>query len=273
MIKKRTNWPVTILLFLGTILVFLPLYIAVTVSLKTPEELSNSLLALPQEWRFENYAEAIRLTNFFQAFGNSFIVTFFTVLFTVMTNSLVSYAIARNMHKKLYKALFYYFISAMFVPFPIIMLPIVRQTALWNMDNLVGLIVLYIVYQLSFNVFLYVGYIKSVPISLEEAAIVDGASTWKIFWKVIFPLLAPMNATVAILTCLFAWNDFMLPLVIISDNSQATLPLVQYIFQGEFSTNYNLAFASYLLALIPMLIVYLIGQKWIIGGVTRGAVK
>jgi raffinose/stachyose/melibiose transport system permease protein len=177
------------------------------------------------------------------------------------------------MHKKYFKALFYYFISAMFVPFPIIMLPIVRQTALWNMDNLVGLIFLYIVYQLSFNVFLYVGYIKSIPIALEEAAIIDGASSWGVFWKVVFPLLAPMNATVAILTCLAAWNDFMLPLVILSDPSDATLPLAQYIFQSEFSTNYNLAFASYLLALLPMLIVYLVAQKWIINGVTRGAIK
>ncbi|SDI07263.1 carbohydrate ABC transporter membrane protein 2, CUT1 family [Alteribacillus bidgolensis] len=217
--------------------------------------------------------EAIELTNFFNALSNSLTVTVSVVILTVLTNTLVAYAIARNMHKKFYKILFYYFVSAMFVPFPIIMLPIVRQTAVWNMDNLLGLIFLYVVYQLSFNVFIYVGYIKSIPRELEEAAIVDGASSWGVFWKVIFPLLAPMNATVAILTCLFAWNDFMLPLVILSDPDHATLPLVQYIFQSEFNTNYNLAFASYLLALIPMVLVYIIAQKWIISGVTRGAVK
>jgi raffinose/stachyose/melibiose transport system permease protein len=177
------------------------------------------------------------------------------------------------MHKKFYKFLFYYFVSAMFVPFPIIMLPIVKQTSAWGIDNLVGLIMLYVVYGLAFNVFIYVGYIKSIPKELEEAAIMDGASTWGVFWKVIFPLLAPMNATVGILTTLWAWNDFMLPLVILSDQDLATLPLVQYIFQSQFSTDYNLAFASYLMALAPMILVYIFAQKWVISGVTKGAIK
>ncbi|TDL31936.1 carbohydrate ABC transporter permease [Jeotgalibacillus sp. S-D1] len=271
--KKKTNWLITSLLLIGTLLILFPLYLTINIALKTPQEMGEPLLSLPNEWRFQNFLDAIELTNFYSAFLNSFIVTFCVVVLTVLTNSLVSYAIARNMHKGFYKALFYYFVSAMFVPFPIIMLPLVRQTAVWNMDNLVGLIFLYIVFQLSFNVFIYVGYIKSIPIELEEAAVMDGASSWKIFWKVIFPLLSPMNATVAILTALYAWNDFLLPLVILTDPSDATLPLTQYIFQSEFSTNYNLAFASYLLAMLPMIIVYIVAQRWIIGNVTRGAVK
>jgi raffinose/stachyose/melibiose transport system permease protein len=161
----------------------------------------------------------------------------------------------------------------MFIPFPIIMLPLVKQTSAWGMDNLVGLIILYIVFNLSFNVFIYIGYIRAIPVELEEAAIMDGASTWGVFWKVIFPLLAPMNATVAIITSLGAWNDFMLPLVLLSDREMATLPLVQYIFQGQFSTDYNLAFASYLMALAPMIIVYIFAQKWIISGVMKGSIK
>ncbi|MFB5662549.1 carbohydrate ABC transporter permease [Alteribacillus sp. HJP-4] len=271
--RNRTNWLITSLLILGSIVILLPLYLTINIAFKSPQEMDRPLLAPPRDWRFENFTDAIEMTNFFQAFSNSFIVAFFVVILTLMTNSLVAYAIARNMHKRFYKLLFYYFVSAMFVPFPIIMLPIVRQTAIWNMDNLLGLIFLYVVYGLAFNVFIYVGYIKSIPKELEEAAIVDGASTWGVFWKVIFPLLAPMNATVGILTCLWAWNDFMLPLVILTDQDQATLPLVQYIFQSEFSTNYNLAFASYLLALIPMIIVYIFAQKWIISGVTKGSIK
>jgi raffinose/stachyose/melibiose transport system permease protein len=108
---------------------------------------------------------------------------------------------------------------------------------------------------------------------LEEAALVDGASRWKIFWRIIFPLMSPMNATVAILTGLWAWNDFMLPLVMLSDPNQYTLPLVQYAFQSQYSTNYSLAFASYILALLPMMVVYMIFQKWIVNNVTKGAVK
>jgi raffinose/stachyose/melibiose transport system permease protein len=270
---KKTNWLITTLLILGSLLILFPLYLTLTISLKTPQELANSLWALPKEWRFENYLEAIEITNFFNAFQNSFLITIVVVIFTVLTNSMVAYAIARNLHKKFYKFLFYYFVSAMFVPFPIIMLPIVKQTSSWGLDNIVGLMLLYIVYGLAFNIFVYVGYIKSIPKELEEAAIVDGASTWKVFWKVIFPLLTPMNATVGILTCLWAWNDFMLPLVILSDSEMATLPLVQYMFQGQFSTDYNLAFASYLMALAPMILVYIFAQKWIISGVTKGAIK
>ena len=142
-----------------------------------------------------------------------------------------------------------------------------------GMDNPVGIIFLYIVYGLAFNIFVYVGYVKSIPRSLEEAAIIDGASTWGVFWKVIFPLLGPMNATVGILACLWIWNDFMLPLIILTKRSMMTLPLVQFVFQSQFSTDYNLAFASYLMALSPMIIIFLFAQRWIISVVTRGAIK
>ncbi|WP_216322166.1 carbohydrate ABC transporter permease [Deinococcus aestuarii] len=270
---KRPNWGVTLLLCLGALTILFPLYLAVVTALKTPQELANSVFALPSTFRWQNFTEAIRLTNFFTAFRTSALVTVSVVVLTLITNSLVAYAIARNQHKRFFRYLYYYFISALFIPFPIIMLPVVRQTSAWGMDNPYGLIFLYVVYGLSFNIFVYVGYIKSIPRELEEAALIDGATTWQTFWKIIFPLLAPMNATVGILTCLWAWNDFLLPLVIISDPQFATLPLVQYIFQGQFSTNYNLAFASYLMTLAPMVIVYLLAQRWIISGVTQGAVK
>ena len=120
---------------------------------------------------------------------------------------------------------------------------------------------------------IYTAYIASIPRELEEAARMDGASTWGVYWRVVFPLLAPINATVGILTCLWAWNDFMLPLIIISDPGGATIPLVQYVFQGQFSADFTLAFASYLLAMAPLLLVYLFAQRWVISGVTRGAIK
>ncbi|SHF94996.1 carbohydrate ABC transporter permease [Ornithinibacillus halophilus] len=273
MIGSRTNWKVTILLILGAIFILFPLYLTITIAFKTPQEMAGNLLALPQSWSFQNFIDAIEMTNFFQALGNSVFVTIFTVALVLISHSLVAYAIARNLHKKFYKFLYLYFISAMFIPFPIIMLPLVKQTATWGMDNLVGLVILNAVMQLAFNVFIYVGFVKTVPKELEEAAIIDGASTWQVFWKVIFPLMKPMHATVAILTALAAWNDFMLPLVILSDSSQYTLPLVQYAFQGQFSTDYNLAFASYLMAMLPMIIIYIFAQKWIIGGVMRGSIK
>lgn len=273
--NKRINWTATILLIIASLAILFPLYLTITTAFKTPQELStNPLFALPESWSFDNFREAIRLTNFPQALKNSLVITIPTTIFTVLFHSIVGYVIARNMHLKVVKGLFYYIVSAMFVPFSILMLPLVRQTAQWGIDNRYGMVILYLVMNLGFNLFLYTGYIRSIPDSMEEAAIMDGASEWQVFWKVIFPLLTPMNATVAILTTLTTWNDFMLPLVILGGRRDlATIPLTQYIFESQFSTDYTLAFASYLLAMLPMLIVYLFAQKWIISGVTRGAIK
>lgn len=273
MSAKRTNWTVTLLIAIGSIVVLFPLYMAVMIAVKSPQQIADSVLAWPSEWHWSNFAEAIRLSNFMHVFKNSFIITSFTIVITILTNSLVGYAVARNMDRKFFVFLYYYFVSALFVPFPIIMLPIVKETALLGLNNQVGLIILYVVYGISFNMFLYVGYLKSLPRELDEAAVMDGAGVWQTFWRVIFPLLAPINATVGILTCIWAWNDFLLPLIILSKQDMATLPLAQYIFQSKFSVNYNFAFASYLMALLPMVLVYIAAQRWIISGAIRGAIK
>ena len=161
----------------------------------------------------------------------------------------------------------------MFVPFSILMMPLVKQTAQMGLGNRAGVILLYLVFYMPMNVLLYSGYLKNIPIALEEAADIDGASTWITYWKVVFPMMMPMHATVAILTALGTWNDVMTPLVIMSGTGQNTLPLAQLNFQTQFGTNYNLAFASYILALIPILIFYVICQKQILNGVANGAVK
>jgi raffinose/stachyose/melibiose transport system permease protein len=241
--------------------------------LKTPQEMSQSILALPQALSIGNFKKAIELTNFYRSFANSFFITFFAVMLTLMTNSMVAFAIARNMDRKLYRTMYYYFVSALFIPFPVIMLPIVRETAKLGMDNQIGLIFLYVVYGLAFNIFVYVSYIKSISPTLDEAAYIDGAGPWKVFWHVIFPLMKPINATVGILTTIWVWNDFMLPLVILNEREDMTLPIVQFVFQSQFSTDFNLAFSSYLMTMSPLIIVYLISQKWIISNVMRGAIK
>lgn len=179
-----------------------------------------------------------------------------------------------NKHKS-FNFLYLYFISGMFVPFSMLMLPLVKETSIIGIDNKLGLIILYTVFFFPMNLLLYTGYLKNIPLALEEAAYVDGATTWTTFWKVIFPLLKPMHATVIVLTALSVWNDVMTPLVILSGGSgkDTTLPLAQLLFQTQFGTNYNLAFASYLLALVPILILYLFAQKQIINGVVNGSVK
>jgi raffinose/stachyose/melibiose transport system permease protein len=271
--RPRVNWWLTALMAVLSLTVLVPLYFTVVTALKTPDQLGGSGFGLPEDIRWSNFSDAWNLTNFPSALMNSALITVGAVVLTLLTNSLVAYAIARNMHRRFFKGLYFYFVSALFVPFPIIMLPVVKQTSLLGLDNQAGLILLYVVYGLAFNIFLYVGFLRSVPKELEEAARTDGAGTWTIFWRVIFPVLMPMNATVGILTCLWAWNDFLLPLVILSDPSAQTLPLAQYIFQSQFNTNYTVAFASYLMALAPVLLVYVFAQRWVISGVMRGSVK
>ena len=267
------NWWLTALLIVLALTIAIPLYFAVVTAVKTTDQLGGTGFGLPTSVRWSNFADAWRLTDFPTTALNSAIITVGAVVLTLLTNSMVAYAIARNLERRFFKGMYYYFVSALFVPFPIIMLPVAKVTAMLHLDNRVGLILLYVVYGLAFNIFIFTAYIQSIPRELEEAAAIDGASTWGIFWKVIFPLLAPMNATVGILTCLWAWNDFLLPLVILSDPGSATLPLVQYVFQSQFQTNYPTAFASYLMAMAPLLLVYVFAQRWVISGVTRGAVK
>ncbi|MEV0583658.1 carbohydrate ABC transporter permease [Nonomuraea sp. NPDC050310] len=269
----KPRWWLTALMAAGSLTVLVPLYFTAVTALKTPAELAGAGFDLPDSPAWGNFAQAWELTNYPKAALNSALITVGAVALTLLTNSMVAYAIARNFRRRLFKGLYYYFVSALFVPFPIIMLPVIKQTSLLGMDNQAGLILLYVVYGLAFNIFLYVGYIRSIPVSLEEAARVDGAGTWTVFWRVIFPLLAPMNATVGILTFLWAWNDFLLPLVVLSSPDAQTLPLVQYVFQAQFNTDHTLAFASYLMALAPVLLVYLFAQRWVISGVLRGSVK
>ncbi len=216
----------------------------------------------------------MEVTDFWRSLGNSILITVVTVVLSILLHSMMGYAIGRNRaHSKFYKFVYLFIVSGMFVPFAILMMPLAKQTAELGLANWAGVIILYVVFYMPMNVLLYSGYLVNIPIALEEAARVDGASTWRTYWKVIFPIMKPMHATVAIITALAVWNDVMTPLVIMSGTGQNTLPLAQLNFQTQFGTNYNLAFASYLLALIPILIFYVICQKQIINGVVNGAVK
>ena len=271
---RRVNWWATALIAVCAITVIVPLYLAVVVALKSPDQVAAGTgFELPWPIRWDNFAEAWERSKFPQALANTAVVTVGAVVFTLFTSTMVSYSLARNMHRKAFKGVYFYLLAALFVPFPIIMLPLVKQTALLGLDNQVGLIILYTAYGLALNVFIYTAFIRSIPIELEEAARVDGASTWRIFRQIIFPLLSPMNATVGILTCVWAWNDFIMPLVVLTDPGARTLPLAQYVFQGQYNTDYSVAFSSYLMAMAPLLIVYVFSQRWVISGVVRGSIK
>ena len=276
-VNERVNWPITILLIIGLITVVFPLYMTIVIAFKQPSEMTNSIsgiLSLPKSWSLANFAEAMRVTDFWRSLFNSFMITVITVVISILIHSMIGYAVGRNKAKnKFYNFSYLYIVSGMFVPFAILMMPLVKQTAQMGIDNLVGVILCYVVFYMPMNVLLYSGYLVNIPVALEEAARVDGASTFRTYWSIIFPIMKPMHATVAVLTALGTWNDVMTPLVIMSGSGMNTLPLAQLTFQTQFGTNYNLAFASYVLSLIPILVFYIVCQKQILNGVANGAVK
>lgn len=277
MINKKKNLPAMILLILGLSAIALPLYMTIVIAFKQPTEMTNSIagiLSLPQTWSLHNFKEAMRVTDFWHSLGNSLMITIVTVGLSLVIHSLMGYALARNRKEsKFYNFVYLFIVSGMFVPFAILMMPLAKQTAEMGLENWFGVVLLYVVFYMPMNILLYSGYLVNIPLALEEAAKVDGASIWKTYWSVIFPVMKPMHATVAALTALSVWNDVMTPLVIMAGKEWNTLPLAQLNFQSQFGTNYNLAFASYLLSLVPILIFYLICQKQILDGVVNGAVK
>lgn len=277
MIEKKTNISAMTVLILGLCTIALPLYLTVVIAFKQPTEMTNSIsgiLSLPKTWSLNNFREAMEITDFWNSLKNSLLITGLAVVLSIVIHSLMGYALGRNKAKsKFYSFVYLFIVSGMFVPFAILMMPLAKQTAELGLANWFGVIILYVVFYMPMNVLLYSGYLVNIPMALEEAAKVDGASTWRTYWKIIFPIMRPMHATVAVLTALAVWNDVMTPLVIMAGSGQNTLPLAQLNFQSQFGTNYNLAFASYLLSLIPILIFYVICQKQILNGVVNGAVK
>ncbi len=279
MMKRKLNpaWLPMVLLILGLSTIAFPLYMTIVIAFKQPSEMSNTIsgiLSLPKSWNFDNFREAMEVTDFWHSLGYSLLITLVTVVLSILLHSMIGYVLGRNKnHNKFYGFVYLFIVSGMFVPFAILMMPLAKETAELGLANWFGVILLYVVFYMPMNIMLYSGYLVNIPIALEEAARVDGASTWRTYWKVIFPLMKPMHATVAVMTALAVWNDVMTPLVIMAGSGVNTLPLAQMNFQSQFGTNYNLAFASYLLSLIPILVFYIICQKQIINGVVNGAVK
>lgn len=271
---ERVNWPGTIILILCTATVLIPLYVTISMAFKTTgQAVDGNAFSLPAPFSIDGFVQAWNLTKFPVGAAISVLVTAGTVVATIVLAAFASYAIVRNWDRRLFRYSFFYLLAAMFIPFPVVALPQIQLTGRVGLDNPFGVIILATMFQLSFSVLLFTAFLRSIPIELEESARIDGATTWQTFWRLIFPLLAPMSATVGIFAFLYAWNDFMMPSLIISDPALQTLPVRQNLFQNQFSNNYNVAFASYLMAMAPAIVAYLFTQRWVMEGVTQGAVK
>ncbi len=264
-----------VILGIGSLIILLPMYVLIVTSMKTQAESAKSFFTLPGSINLENFIYVIKTDYFFRNFYNSVIITTGTVIGILIVDPLVAYAIGKNMNThRGYRFLYFYFTIGLFIPFQVVMIPLIKLMSKFNMMSIGGIIVLYITFSLMQGVFLIVGYYKSIPQTLEEAAIIDGASIFQTYSHIVFPLLKPMVITVIIIRGLFSWNDFFLPLLMLNNSREKwTLPLFQYNFKGEYLFDYSIAFASFLLALLPIMMLYLILQKQFISGLTSGAVK
>ena len=222
--------------------------------------------------KFENYISGLKSTGFFEAFLWSLFITVFSVAAIVLFTSMTAYYITR-VKSKLSSFLYYAFVFSMIVPFQMVMFTMSKITNSLRLDNPLGIIVIYLGFGAGLSVFIFCGFIKSIPKSLEEAATIDGCSPVQTFFLVVFPMLKPTAITVAILNTMWIWNDYLLPYLTIG-NDYKTIPIaIQYLKGGYGSVDMGALMAMLVLAVIPVIIFYLACQKYIIKGVTAGAVK
>jgi len=273
--NKKVKNAIAFLIKLLVACVFVaPFYISIVYAVKSPEETRLTGLAFPTGIHWENFAEAIEVSNFWLATKNSVIVTVSCVLLLMVCCSMAAYVIARNMKSKFYQSFYYVFLAAILLPFQVVMMPLYVQLKDAGLLNTrIGLILTISGFQLAYNIFVYVGFVRTIPLEMEEAAYIDGAGKFYTFWKVVFPLMKPIVSSTLILNALAVWNDFQITLIIAQKSEVRTIPLTQYFFFGQYSIKLNMAFAAFVLAMIPIIILYLVMQKYIIGGVMSGAVK
>lgn len=275
MTKKLYTALSLIFLILVSIGFLYPIFIVLINSLKLKFSISQSPFSLPDKDTFiglENYREGIENTDFLSAFFWSLFVTVLSVAVIIVFCSMTAWYITRFRSKG--NSLLYYALTfSMIVPFQMIMFTMSKLANVLGLDNPLGLVFLYLGFGAGLSVFMFSGFVKSVPITIEEAAAIDGCNTFMTFWRVVFPILKPTAITVAILNTMWIWNDYLLPFLIIG-NDYKTIPIaVQYLKGGYGSVDMGALMAILLLSIIPVIIFYLLGQKFIIKGVAQGAVK
>jgi raffinose/stachyose/melibiose transport system permease protein len=253
---------------------FIPIYFMIINSFKPLKDVIFTTSAFPQSFYLENIVNVWKDAKYFTLFSNSFIITAISLLGIILFASMTGYRLART-RGKMVGLLMGYFILTLIIPFQAVMIPLVKtMKELSLINSRFGLILVYIAFGSPMAIFLYHGYVKGVPESLEESAIIDGAGPFRTYFTIIFPLLAPMTSTIVILQSLFIWNDFLLPLITLQNEALKTIPLgIAGKFFGQYAFKWNLGITAMLLASLPMLILYLVMQRYIISGVVKGAVK
>lgn len=257
------------------ILLFLvPFYLGFIYSIKYKNEVSINRLAWPDTPTIDNYIRVIRENSqFLIGYKNSILTTVPTVIILMVVTSMAAWVLARN-RGKFYNAMYTIFTLGILIPFQCIMLPLYLNLYRAGLvSTSLGFVIARAGLQISISILVVTSFIKTVPRELEEAAGIDGCSRFQTFWNIVFPLMKPINATQAVLNTLFVWNDYNTAVVLLRDKMSRTLPLAQIVYFNENTAELNLAFAFFNMAMLPVLILYLCLQKYVVSGIMAGAVK
>lgn len=271
--KRATSLFVTLFLSISAAISFFPIYMALTNSLKTQGEMFRSFAGLPTKLRLENYTQAFDKINLLNSTLNSVIISVLGIGGIVFCAALAGYKLSRT-KGKVSSVIFFLFIASMLVPFHSIMIPLTRMANKLSVQgSTYGLALIYIGLGVNMAIFLYHGFVKSIPKELEESAQIDGCNEFQTFFRIIFPLLVPITVTIAILDFLWIWNDFLLPMLMLTDVNRYTLILSTNMLFGEYNKEWPLILAALVLTAIPVILFYAFFQRFIMEGITEGAVK
>lgn len=255
-------------------LIFLiPFYFLLVNSVKSFSDILSNSAGLPEAFLWSNYAKAWTAIDFPTALKNSLIVTIVSNLLLVLISSMAAYQMVRQ-PTLFNRVLFFVFVAAMVIPFQSIMLPLMEMASKYRLNNsMYGLIVSYLGFGAPLSVFLFHGFVKTVPLEIEQAARVDGSSRYGVFFRIVCPLMQPMFVTVIILNTLWIWNDYLLPSLILSSPELRTIPIATYSFFGQYTKQWDMALPALVLGITPIIIFFLFMQRYIIEGITSGSVK
>ena len=264
-----------ILLTAAALIFVAPIAIVLMNSFKSKFYISGEPFKLPDGVTFEgvlNYTEGVAKTGFFKAFGWSVFITVFSVAAIVLFTSMTAWYITRQ-KSKFTSALYYAFVFSMIVPFQMVMFTLTKTANTLHLDNPVGIVFVYLGFGAGLSVFMFSGFVKSIPLEIEEAAMIDGCGPLQTYFRVVFPILKPTAITVAILNAMWVWNDYLLPYLVIGSDYKTVPIAIQYLKGGYGSVDMGAMMAMLVLAIVPIVIFYLFSQKYIIKGVVAGAVK
>ena len=273
--KTGSQFIYAVLVVLTAIFIF-PIFLVLMNSFKSRLYVSTVPFALPSGNMFvglENYIKGLTTSGFFMAFLRSVWVSIASVALIIVGTSMTAWFIVR-VKTKLTKALYYVFVFSMIVPFQMVMYTMTFMVTSLAFDNVVGIVLVYLGFGAGLSVFMFTGFVKSVPLEIEEAATIDGCNPLQTFFIVVFPMLKPIVITVAILNAMWVWNDYLLPYLILGSDHKTVPVAIQLAMQGAYgSTDYGGFMAMLVVSIIPIIIFYVCSQKYIIRGVIAGAVK